>query len=286
MARKRVAGQARRQRKSGTNGDAGRRRAPAQQEFVFRTHGGPRKGAGRPRQTTRPRVEHRTRARVLAREPQHVTLRLRREVGYLRSDRARRAVYRSLSRGCERFETRTVYFSLQGDHVHLVVESMDQRSLSRAMKGLSVRIARALNKVIGRRGAAFADRYHARGLGSPREVRNAIAYVLCNYRHHAAQKRIFLGRWWIDPCSSGWYFGGWRGRRGSPVQGSWVHDRSAPRLAEPTTWLLEIGWQRAGLIAVHHVPGPRMLELGRHPGGASQVGEVRPGQPAPQRRLD
>ncbi len=239
-------------------------RGPAQQEFAFRGHGGPRKGAGRPRTTTRPRVEHRTRPRVLGREPQHVTLRLRREVGYLRSDRARRAIYRSLARGCERFETRTVHFSVQGDHVHLVVESTDKKSLSRAIKGLSVRIARALNKIIGRRGPAFADRYHARGLGSPREVRNALAYVLCNRRHHTAQQPACLGRWWIDPCSSGWYFAGWRGRRGTAVRGSWATDQSAPRLAEAQTWLLVIGWQRAGLIEVHHVPGPR-LELGRHP---------------------
>lgn len=245
---------------------------PVQLGFEFRTHGGARKGAGRPRKTTRPRVEHRRRARVLGRDPQHVTLRLRREVGFLRSERARRAVCRSLARGCERFETRTIYFSIQGDHVHLVVEAKDQRALSRAIKGLSVRIARALNKVIGRRGAAFADRYHVRALGSPREVRNALAYVLCNRRHHAAQEGRRLGRWWIDPCSSGWYFDGWRGRHGAAVQGNWILDRSAPRLAQPRTWLLTVGWRRAGLIEVDHVPG-RQLELGRQSSGRGSTRE-------------
>ncbi|MCC6994476.1 MAG: transposase [Deltaproteobacteria bacterium] len=225
--------------------------------FEWRQHGGARKGAGRPRTSTRPAVPHRRRARLLARHPLHVTLRLRREVGYLRSERALRAIYRSLSRSCERFETRMVHFSVQGDHVHLVVEAADGQALARAIKGLSVRIARALNKVLGRTGAAFADRYHARALRSPSEVRRALAYVLCNYRHHAAAKREFLSRWWIDPCSSGWYFTGWRGRNGRPVQGSWARRRSAPRLAEATTWLLKIGWQRAGLIEVHHLPGPR-----------------------------
>ncbi|MCC6999067.1 MAG: transposase [Deltaproteobacteria bacterium] len=234
-----------------------KQRQPKQLGFEFRTHGGARQGAGRPRTTTRPRVEHRRRARVLGREPQHVTLRLRREVGFLRSERARRAVYRSLARGCDRFQTRCIYFSVQGDHVHLLVEAKDQRALARAIKGLSVRIARALNKVIGRRGAAFADRYHTRALGSPREVRNALAYVLCNRRHHAAHDGRRLGRWWIDPCSSGWYFAGWRGRDGAAVAGSWVLDRSAPRLAQPCTWLLTVGWRRAGLIEVDHVPGSR-----------------------------
>ncbi|MCC6997765.1 MAG: transposase [Deltaproteobacteria bacterium] len=194
-----------------------------------------------------------------------MTLRLRREVGYLRSERALRAVYRSLSRGCERFETRTVYFSVQGDHVHLLIEAPDRSALTRAIKGLSVRIARALNKVIGRRGAAFADRYHARALGSPREVRHALGYVLCNHRHHAAAKRTYFSPWWIDPCSSGWYFAGWRGRDGKAVQGRWAPNRSAPRLAEARTWLLTVGWLRAGLIAVNHVPGAQ-LEKGGHAG--------------------
>ena len=233
------------------------RRGGIQLGFEWRRHGGAREGAGRPRSSKRPPVPHRKRPRLLASHPQHVTLRLRREVGYLRSERAVGAVYRSLSRGCERFETRTVHFSVQGDHVHLLVEAADARALTRAIKGLSVRIARALNKVLGRRGAAFADRYHVRGLGSPREVRNALAYVLCNYRHHAAAKRECLSRWWIDPCSSGWYFTGWRGRDGNPVDGFWVRKRSAPRLAEAITWLLTKGWRRAGLIEVHHVPGSR-----------------------------
>ena len=210
----------------------------------------PRRGAGRLRPRARPRCAHRTRPRVSRHEPQHVTLRLRREIGSLRSERTRRAVYRSLARGCERFGTRTVYFSVQGDHVQLVVEAEDRRALTRAIKGLSVRIARALNKIIGRRGAAFADRYQARGLTSPRQVRDALTYVLCDDRHHAAQAGRRVSRWWIDPCSSGWYFTGWRGRDGRAVSGAWSYDRAAPRLAAAGTWLLRVGWRKAGLLDV------------------------------------
>lgn len=231
--------------------------AARQLQLDWRQHGGARKGAGRPRKSGRPPVAHRTRARLLAREPQHVTLRLRREVGYLRSERALGAVYRSLARGCQRFETRVVHFSVQGDHVHLLVEAGDKRALSRAIKGLSVRIARALNKVVGRRGAVFADRYHTRALRSPREVHHALGYVLCNYRHHAAGRRAPPGRWWIDPCSSGRSFDGWRGRDGRPLLLPWLARGGAPRLAEATTWLLTVGWRRCGLIVVHHIPGLR-----------------------------
>ena len=52
------------------------------------------------------------------------------------------------------------------------------------MKGLEVRMARALNAVMRRRGPVFADRYHAHLLRSPREAANAVRYVLENWRVH------------------------------------------------------------------------------------------------------
>ena len=43
-----------------------------------------------------------------------------------------------------------------------------------------IRIARVLNKLWRRRGRVFADRYHDRILKTPREVKNALVYVLAN----------------------------------------------------------------------------------------------------------
>jgi len=63
--------------------------------------------------------------------------------------------------GCQRFGYRLIEFSVQGNHIHLVVEAPDVVALGRAMKGLEVRMARALNKVMKRKGPVFADRYHA-----------------------------------------------------------------------------------------------------------------------------
>src|SRR5712664_3471991 len=56
------------------------------------------------------------------------------------------------------------------------------------MKGLEVRMARALNKVMGRKGPVFADRYHAHLLASPRQAANAVRYVLENWKVHAARE--------------------------------------------------------------------------------------------------
>src|SRR3954452_3483578 len=159
----------------------------------FPMRGGKRRGAGRKPKGPRAGVSHARRSRLLSRHPD---------------------------------------FSIQGNHLHLVVEADDAVRLSRGLQGLATRIARRLNRLMGRRGKIFADRYHARALRTPTEVANALAYVLGNFAVHAA-------------------------RRGRPVPARFVDTRTSlemrvtptvphvPLTAAPGTWLLRIGWQRA-----------------------------------------
>src|SRR5205807_2383895 len=99
----------------------------------------------------------------------------------------------------ERFGMRVVHYSIQGNHLHLLVEAENALALARGMQGLAIRIARRLNRLARRSGPVFADRYHAHPLVSRREVANAVRYVLGNYRHHA---REYLPPRWDDPFSS------------------------------------------------------------------------------------
>src|SRR4051812_4678789 len=139
--------------------------------------GGARANAGRKR-GPRPNTPHRARPVHHAWKPVHVTLRAR--ITPLRSQfvfpTVRLALLRAARRDPERF--RVVHFSVQPDHLHLVVEAKDARSLSIGMRGLAVRVARYVNDLLGRRGKFWADRWHGRALGSPREMRNVMLYVL------------------------------------------------------------------------------------------------------------
>ena len=95
----------------------------------------------------------------------------------------------SLAEARDRFGLRVIEFSVLGDHLHpLLVEADSKEALSRGMKGLCVRLAKALNTVMSRRGSVFADHYHSRVLGSPTEVVKALAYVLGNAKHHYGQE--------------------------------------------------------------------------------------------------
>jgi hypothetical protein len=136
----------------------------------------------------------------------HVTLRALPDVGSLRDCPAYPALEGALA-AASKTESRVCQFSVQSDHLHLMVEAADRDAPGRGMQGLAMRCARAVNRALGRRGRVFADRYHARALKTPREVRNGLVYVLPNWRKSVA------GAQWLDGCSSARWFDGWRGPR-------------------------------------------------------------------------
>jgi len=165
-----------------------RRRKPEQLSFAKHAGwGGARKGAGRKPKAGRAGVSHLGREPLAARFPVHVTLRVLPHVWNLRSRRSFRVLARAFGAGGERFGMRLCEFSVQGNHLHLVVEAADRRALTRGMQGLSIRIARGLNALMKRRGKVLADRYHARILRTPTEVRRVLAYVRENHDVHRAR---------------------------------------------------------------------------------------------------
>ena len=215
--------------------------------------GGPRLGAGRPT-AARPIIHHVKRDEVLEREPSHITIRVVEGIPSLRRKRLLRAFQRSLREVRKRIDFRVVEYSVQEDHVHLIVEASGKGALSCGMKAVGSRLARAVHRVFGRTGRVLAGRYHVRTLHSPKEVRNAIAYVLLNVRKHWRQRNGQAPPVRIDAASSGRLFSGWS--RSVPS------DALVPGLLEVSpaqTWLLRIGWKKFGLIDPAEVPGGRRL---------------------------
>jgi REP element-mobilizing transposase RayT len=184
-------------------------------------------------------VEHTRRPTHDRHCPVHVTLRARDGVPSLRSDRIFPAVSKAFAAASsERF--RLLQFSVQRDHVHLIVAADDAQRLVRGMQGLAIRVAKAVNRVLGRHGAIWGDRYHSRELQTPREVRNALVYVLANFKRH------LRGRTGNDPRSSAPWFDGFR----SVVR---LAETASP-VAAARTWLMRRGWRRYGLIDVREAP--------------------------------
>lgn len=246
-------------------------------------HGGWRPGAGRPKKPGA--VSHDARPDEPSRFPQHVTLRvadgvpslaragvlklIRRAIrdsqkvgaahetklaharGMRGATPGRKAVAAVQSAGGRGF--RIVEFNVLGNHVHLITEADGKAALASGVAGFEVRVAQRVNALLGRRGKLFPQRYHARALKTPREVRNALRYVLLNRKHHAAEQRFT--RTWIDPCSSAAWFAGWA----EPVRVDEPWKRELIGLPQPTappaTWLLATGWKRHGLLRFDERPG-------------------------------
>ena len=100
--------------------------------------------------------------------PVHVTLKICRGLPNLRTPRAYRVLERAFRAGKEKKDFGLCQYSVQRDHLHLIVEANDRRALACGMQGLAIRIAKALNKHLhGRRGSVFSERYFARSLLKP-----------------------------------------------------------------------------------------------------------------------
>jgi len=205
--------------------------------------GGRRRGAGRKPNGPRAGVSHLSRPNLAARFPVHVTLRLRDGIPSLRTGRMHAALRSCLAEANARAEEagrgRVVHYSIMPNHLHFLWEARDGAALSRGVQGLATRIARAVNRVGQRSGKVFGDRYHARILKTPREVRLALTYVLSNARRHG----LVRGRTsatWVDPYSSAAVFDGWRTKVTGPAFDLPV--------SKARTWLLAVGWRRSGLL--------------------------------------
>ena len=209
------------------------------------TWGGPRKGAGRKKRGGRRNVEHRVRPRHPRYHPVHVTLRRAKGLPGLRSERLYNEL-REAVRLTRREDFRIVEYSVQRDHVHMLVEAESAAALAAGMKGFAVRAARRINsRVLRRRGSVWADRYHRRDLESPRDVRNAVVYVMNNHlKHYEFEDGL------VDPYSSAAWFEGWMHKPDPPEDPCPVE--------RAKTWLLRRGWHD-GYWYLHLGELPRAL---------------------------
>ena len=199
-----------------------------QRTFPFTRREGHR--VGRPREKGSG-VPHLTRAPLKSSFPVHVVLKIRRGLPKLRRQRPYDVLRKAFRAGCDKDGFRLNHYSVQGNHLHFIVEAKNREALACGMKGLGARIAKGLNKLWGRKGKVFADRYFDHILRTPTEVRNALNYVLKNAAHHG----IAMNR--PDAFSSGMWFDGWRELRRKDFIVS-----EPPCVAEPRTYLLRKGW--------------------------------------------
>jgi REP element-mobilizing transposase RayT len=224
-----------------------------------------RKGnSGRKPKGKRAGSPHTTRPDLRGNTPISIVLRVVPAIGSLR----RRFMYRAIREATisvalrelhDRREGafRIVHVSIQRTHIHLIVEAETKLSLARGLQGFQISAAKHLNREFSRllperrRGTVFPDRYHQTIITSPKQARNALSYVLNNWRKHKEDS----GRdWKVDPFSSGVSFTGWKYFADKTEMWK-VRSTYQPLVVYlPKTWLLTRSWLRHGLVNFDEVP--------------------------------
>jgi len=232
--------------------------------MLLKKKGGKRRGAGRPPKGEHAGSPHKERPFHHARNPVHVVLRAVRAVDTLRRRCAYHAIRKATRTTARRDDFRIVHLSIQHDHVHLLVEADDKTALASGMQGFQISAAKHLNAAISkerpgprRRGSVFPDRYYSVEITSPRQARNALNYVMNNWRKHQEESRAIAHGWDIDWYSTGPLFRDWQEHGGKAVLLEPPPSYVPLFVHSPKTWLLSVGWKKSGPISYHAIPSTR-----------------------------
>ena len=216
--------------------------------FDIKSHGGRRAGSGRKNRSGE--LAHVRREQVSLRTPLHITFKLVRDLPSLRSP----AIFTALKIYAARvrdFGVNVVHFSVQSNHIHMIVEVLNNQSLGRAMRSLAGRLGKMIRDLVKRGsaglpiGKVFFGRYHMRVIRSPLQMRNALRYVLLNFSQH--EELIDH----LDQYSTASSFTEWRSllreRYGALIEDQ-VESLIIPgqrEFGEAWSWLCKVGWMRA-----------------------------------------
>jgi hypothetical protein len=160
--------------------------------------GGRRPGSGRPR--TRPHpgligpgVPHLRREYFEARLPVSVKVRMQPSVGRLSAQRRIQEIESALREAKDRGGMRIVHYAISDKELRLIVEADGAGALARGMQGVSVRIARRLNRLDERRGPVFVDRFAAKALLTVDDAAEAARELFAHARAEA--ESLSSARW-------------------------------------------------------------------------------------------
>jgi len=174
-----------------------------QSSLDLRRWGGLRKGAGRKHnERLRAKTPHRKRERFNSELPVHCTWRILPNICNMRSNNIFEVVLSALLGGAEQRGFRLLEFTVQGVHIHCLVEAANHEALSRGCQSLGIRMAKAINKCMERTGPLFEQRFHSRVLHSRAEVLNVRGYIRNNRLHHLTEAGFTVPPRFVDECSS------------------------------------------------------------------------------------
>lgn len=152
------------------------------------------KGAGRPAKNDKG-IRHTARERISKLTALHLTIKVRENKADIKNKRLLRALHHAIMRARLK-GLRIIHYTLEFNHVHLLVEASNNEVLHKGMQALGISFSKAINKVKSLKGTVYKHRYHFRKIGSRREYKIVLNYIVGNGIKHKRTKAL------IDPYNS------------------------------------------------------------------------------------
>ncbi len=153
-----------------------------------------RKGAGRPA-INDAGIRHTPRPLITRRASLHLTVKVKRNKADIKNKAVlailKRAILNARLKGL-----RVIHYTLEYDHVHLLIEADNNKILGKGMQAFGVTLAKAINRLWKLKGEVYKHRYHFSRIESPRELKNVMNYIFNNGVKHRTAKSI------INPFNS------------------------------------------------------------------------------------
>ena len=137
-------------------------------------------------------IRHVKRFRLKKASSLHLTIKVRENKADIQSKRILKALHHAIKRARLK-GLKVVHYTLEYNHVHLLVESVDNKTLHKGMQAFGITIAKAINKIKRSKGAVYKNRYHLRLISSPRQLKNVLHYIFNNgVKHKRTNSKIDL----------------------------------------------------------------------------------------------
>jgi REP element-mobilizing transposase RayT len=149
------------------------------------------RGAGRPA-IHDPGIRHTERPLIKKPSSLHLTI----KVEKIKADIKNKTVLSILKRAIQNARKqglRVIHFSLEYDHVHLLIEAENNTTLGKGMQAFGVTFSKAINRVRKTTGKVYKHRYHFKAITSPKQLKNVMSYIFKNGVKHGTSKSMLNG---------------------------------------------------------------------------------------------
>lgn len=153
-----------------------------------------RKRAGRP-PVNDAGIRHTSRPVISKPASLHLTIKVKRNKADIKN-KAVLAILKKAILNARLKGLKVIHYSLEFDHVHLLIEADNNKILGKGMQAFGVTLAKAINKLWRLGGGVYKHRYHFRRITGSKDLRNVMNYIFKNGVKHKTAKSI------INPFNS------------------------------------------------------------------------------------